>query len=218
MHGAPSTLFPTCRFVSRACPLHLTCCARPACCAAAQHRDLRVDGHAAAHAGALCMMCLLHPRCACCSPVPARLGMVCRCWARRRGRCAVPACIAACCLPAMAPSSVCSLAGARPTLGSWGWRAGGRGLACQPQAQLAMGRAVVGSGHAPRRGSALIITFTHLLALVPRSALIAYLEAQPGVEPIHPGSNPATWCGRLSASAAAQLGLRGRQQCWCICC
>ena len=34
------------------------------------------------------------------------------------------------------------------------------------------------------------------------SALIAYLEAVPGVQAIRPGSNPATWCAQGSGGAA----------------
>lgn len=39
------------------------------------------------------------------------------------------------------------------------------------------------------------------------SQLIAYLEGQPGVEPIRPGYNPATWCGAARRGGA---GCRGR--------
>lgn len=46
------------------------------------------------------------------------------------------------------------------------------------------------------------------------SVLTAYLESQPGVEPIRTGYNPATWCAGLAgpplqlAASAGSVGLR----------
>ncbi len=37
------------------------------------------------------------------------------------------------------------------------------------------------------------------------SELIAYLQAVPGVAPIHPGANPATWCAALRLTCSATL-------------
>ena len=39
--------------------------------------------------------------------------------------------------------------------------------------------------------------------------LIAYLEAQPGVAPIKPGYNPATWCEKAPLCSATPRLRRG---------
>ncbi len=77
--------------------------------------------------------------------------------------------------------------------------------ACQPAVSKCLARCVCIPSLRPAHFYALSCRYFGPLGFE-SSALIAYLEAVPGVQPIRAGSNPATWCVDVACSKLAALG------------